>query len=118
MSERYKVLNNKIEYFLLPARFHRKRIPIPRVSLVNNIIKKISNNKVPKKILKWIKDKILEEKKILIFIPKVDIGIKVSDMLKLMAIECEFVHANSINKECIVEKFREGNIKTLLTTTI
>ena len=100
-DEYFKICKNIV---YVNRRFHNDDLPVP-------IFKKYYFfNKI-----KILKDTInsLKNKKVLIFVPTIEIGKKLSKKLGL-----DFIYASYKQKEVFIEKFKNNNIKQLITTTI
>jgi competence protein ComFA len=106
----------KLDYFIIPARFHRKPIPLPRVVIVNKLRSKVASGKVPQKILNWLREKDANNKQVFIFVPDIAMGIRLEQLLHHFS--CKFVHSGSSNRKEVIQDFRKGDIRFIITTTI
>lgn len=102
IKDTYKQICNNIVY--VNRRFHNKDLPVPEVIKYNFI------NKI--KVLKNIINK-LKRKQILIFVPTISIGKKLTNKTKL-----PFVYSSSNLKQKLIDDFKNKNIQTLITTSI
>lgn len=102
IKDAYKKKTRNVVY--VNRRFHNVDLPVPKIVRFNvfnrfNIIKKIiALNK---------------HKQILVFVPTINIGKKLSKKLGY-----EFVYSSLNNKQKIIEKFKNNEIKILITTSI
>ncbi|MDF2699165.1 MAG: helicase [Haloplasmataceae bacterium] len=112
-----EMASKRLRYFVIPARFHKHPIPYPKVVLTNNTISSLENNKVPKKIMKWLNNKRAIKKQVFIFVPHIKCGLMLESILK-KEFNCQFVHAEMSNRKEIINNFRQGNLQFIITTTI
>ncbi|MET1030299.1 DEAD/DEAH box helicase, partial [Domibacillus tundrae] len=95
---------------LIPARYHRKPLPVPNMVWCGNWKKSI----VPASVLNWVKEK----EKALIFYPHIDTMNKALPIFKNINPRIESVHAADPLRKEKVEAMRRGDVPILLTTTI
>ncbi|OES46040.1 DEAD/DEAH box helicase [Domibacillus iocasae] len=95
---------------LIPARYHRQPLPVPKMAWCGNWKKSI----VPVPVLKWVKEK----EKALVFYPHIDTMDKALPIFKEINLRIESVHAADPLRKEKVEAMRRGDIPILLTTTI
>ncbi|HHQ0978744.1 TPA: helicase-related protein, partial [Listeria innocua] len=103
----------------IPARYHRKQLPVPRTCWIGPWKKNLAQGKITLKLINWIKKAELKNQPALIFFPEIEAMNQFAEAL----VNYDFtrpvtVHsADQLRKEK-VEWLREGKIKLLLTTTI
>ncbi|WP_319005026.1 DEAD/DEAH box helicase [Mesobacillus jeotgali] len=108
----------KREYVTIPARFHRKPLPVPRFEWAGNWEKKLSKGKLPVNFMKWIEDRLVSGKPALVFVPKIVSMEKILLLLRQLHPLIESVHAEDYDRKEKVMKMRQKEIPILLTTTI
>jgi competence protein ComFA len=106
----------KLDYFIIPARFHRRPIPLPKVVIVNKLRHKLFSGVVPHKIMNWLKEKDASNKQVFIFVPDIAMGVVLEKLL--VSFQCQFVHSQSSNRKAIIQSFRKGDLRFIITTTI
>ncbi|HEY8365398.1 MAG TPA: helicase-related protein [Haloplasmataceae bacterium] len=111
---KYMMNHKLIDYYIIPARFHKYPIPVPYVSLTHNTKKKIMMGKCPKKIYRWLYKR---ERQTFIFVPSIELGQKLEEILGKL-FYCKFVYAEMPNRKTLINQFREKKIQFLITTTI
>ncbi len=114
---RYMMNKKLLDYFIIPYRYHRYPIPIPRVILTYQTMKKINKNKCPPKIFEWLMKKKSSDKRIFIFVPNISCGMQLEQILK-PHINCQFVHAEMKERKRIINDFRQNKFQFIITTTI
>lgn len=105
-------------YVTIPARFHRHRLPVPEFVWAGNWEKKLSKEKLPPNIMKWVEARLAIEKQALIFALKITVMDKILNILRKINPLIESVHAEDPDRKEKVMKFRNKDIPILLTTTI
>lgn len=114
---KYLIKHKKLEYVMIPVRFHGYPIPLPYVKLTSNTLKKINNGKIPRSIYKWLIDKKIKMRSVFIFVPTIVCGKKLEKLIQVFA-SCRFVHSEMIERKEIIKQFREKNFSFIITTTI
>jgi competence protein ComFA len=108
----------KREYVTIPARFHRKPLPVPRFEWARNWEKKLTKGKMPVNFIKWIETRLASGKPALVFVPKISSMEKILLLLRQLYPLIESVHAEDPERKEKVLKMRKKEIQVLLTTTI
>lgn len=108
---------NKLKSFLIPARFHQHPIPIPKLVLTTNTVGKVNKGKLPRKIKVWLEAKKRINKQVFIFVPNIELGIKLEKIL-LKDFNCKFVYSYKKQRKAIIDAFRQRKIQFIITTTI
>lgn len=109
----------KRNFVKIPARYHRKRLPVPRTCWIGPWKKNLAQGKITLKLINWIKKAEFKNQPALIFFPEIEAMNQFADAL----VNYDFIRpvtvhsADQLRKEK-VEWLREGKIKLLLTTTI
>ena len=108
----------KRKFVTIPARFHRRPLPVPRFEWCGNWQKSLLKGRLPGNILKWIERRLASGKQTLVFAPKIASMEKILPILRKLDPKVESVHAEDSDRQEKVKKFRTGEIPLLLTTTI
>ena len=111
---RYK----KIHFVKIPARFHQFPLPVPNFHWCGNWEKGLKKDKLPVTLHNWIKERVPQNKPILIFVPKIHYMEKVKMLLKPIVGRIETVHAEDPVRKEKVQKMRDKEVDILITTTI
>ncbi|MDH5161272.1 DEAD/DEAH box helicase [Heyndrickxia oleronia] len=111
-------LSGKRPYVTIPARFHRRPLPIPEFAWCGNWKKSFEKGKIPIKIEKWIKARLQANKQALIFLPNIKLMEKTAPLFQQLHPNIETVHAEDPNRKEKVERMRKKETPILLTTTI
>ncbi|MBC1967862.1 DEAD/DEAH box helicase [Listeria welshimeri] len=111
--------SGKRHFVKIPARYHRKKLPVPRTCWIGPWKKKLSRGQITHKLINWIKEKEAKDQSILIFFPEIEAMNQFSKALTNYNFpEPVTVHSADAARKEKVEWLREGKIKILLTTTI
>ena len=101
------VLSGKRPYVTIPARFHRRPLPIPEFAWCGNWKKSFEKGKLPPKIEKWIKARLQANKQALIFLPNIKLMEKTAPLFQQLHPNIETVHAEDPNRKEKVERMRK-----------
>ena len=91
-------------------RYHKYPIPVPKVIIT--ILEPY-----PFFLIKF-REYYLSNDPVLVFVPTIDEGKRLFDKMKYLFKEGEFVYSNKRNKNEIVDSFKKGKYKYLITTSI
>ncbi|MDR4949462.1 DEAD/DEAH box helicase [Neobacillus cucumis] len=108
----------KRAYTTIPARFHRKPLPVPSFVWCGNWSKQLPKGKLPQNVIRWIQTRIQADKQTLIFFPHIPLMEKALSILRPFHPAIEAVHAEDPDRKNKVQKMRNKEIPMLLTTTI
>ncbi|WP_019153849.1 DEAD/DEAH box helicase [Robertmurraya massiliosenegalensis] len=108
----------KRNYVTIPARYHRHPLPVPRFEWCGNWDKALKQGKLPKNVMKWLKQRLATEKQALFFIPRIDLIPKILSILRQLDPRIEAVHAEDPERKTKVQFMRDKKIPILVTTTI
>ncbi|MED4225122.1 DEAD/DEAH box helicase [Neobacillus cucumis] len=108
----------KRAYTTIPARFHRKPLPVPSFVWCGNWSKQLQKGKLPQNVIRWIQTRIQADKQTLIFFPHIPLMEKALSILRPFHPAIEAVHAEDPDRKNKVQKMRNKGIPMLLTTTI
>jgi competence protein ComFA len=108
----------KRAFTTIPARFHRRPLPVPEFAWSGNWQKQLQKDKLPQNILNWALKRLHHQKQALIFFPHIPLMEKALKILRHHHPNIEAVHAEDPDRKIKVQKMREKEIPLLLTTTI
>lgn len=114
-----EVNTGKLEMIVLPARYHRRKLPIPRLKSCFDWRKRIIQKKLPKELSRCVLS-LMEKNDVLLFCPSIVILDKLYALLiKAMPdITIAKVHAKDEERTEKVIQMREKKFRLFLTTTI
>ncbi len=113
-----KLWRGKQKGVIIPGRYHRHPLPVPRFQWCGNWKKALKRKVIPPVVLKWLKYHLLKQSPIFLFVPHVRYIDEVSTLLKPLDNRIEGVYAEDSQRKEKVAAFRNGNIPLLVTTTI
>ena len=102
----------------IPARFHRKPLPIPTFQWCGNWRKQLEKGYLPSNVSQWAQKRIKAGKQALIFLPHIALQEKALPLFQILHENIESVHAEDPLRKEKVEKMRSQETLILLTTTI
>ncbi len=112
MKAQYR--SGKLQAVTIPARYHRKPIPVPTMKWTGNWKKQFQKKQIPSPIKEWVNERIQNQTPILLFFPSITIMEQVQPLFpKLQA-----VHSQHPSRKERVQALRNGELQGLLTTTI
>lgn len=103
---------------ILPARFHRKPLPIPDFVWCGNWKKRLEKGKIPEPVARWIRQRLEVGKQAFLFFPAIGVMENALPLFQKMDPRIEAVHSEDPERKEKVMAMREGKIPILLTTTI
>lgn len=114
------IQKNQLSYSMLPARYHRHSLPLPRMVWVGDWREKLRKGIVPKAFLKCLKECLEEGRDFLIFMPNVALMQRLEELLHQKFSNVTFTSVSSRDPERLlkVENMRRQIYGFLLTTTI
>jgi competence protein ComFA len=110
--------NGKRKFVTIPARFHRKPLPVPRFIWCGNWKQVLERTRLPTIVHRWASLRIKSGKQALIFFPNIRLMEKALPIFKMIDPRIEAVHAEDSSRKEKVQKMRNCEIPILLTTTI
>lgn len=110
--------SGKRKFVTIPARFHRRSLPVPEFDWCGNWEKVVRKGRLPSKLQKWIEQRLLVCTPMLVFVPTVEWLSKVLPLLKMLDDRIESVHAEDPERKGKVLRMRKREIPMLVTTTI
>jgi competence protein ComFA len=110
--------SGKRNYVTIPARFHRKPLPVPSFVWCGNWKRKLEKNALPSIVLNWTRTRLVEQKQALMFFANIRLMEKAIPLFKSLDSRIEAVYAEDPLRKEKVQAMRDHNIPILLTTTI
>lgn len=107
--EHYK--NGKRQILELNTRFHKHPLPVPQIVVKIGVLKLAY---LTTKLKEFIKDK----KPVFIFTPTIEKAVSLFRYLKLIIPGGNVVHSKVVNRTEIINDFRDGKFKYLVTTAV
>ncbi|EUJ24174.1 hypothetical protein PGRAN_05621 [Listeria grandensis FSL F6-0971] len=109
----------KRNFVKVPARYHRKKLPVPQKIWIGDWKKTLKKRKISTKVLKWIQKKLAEGCPVLLFFPEIKVMLEVATILEFLGFgPLLTVHSADPERKEKVQQMRDGTIKLLCTTTI
>ncbi|WP_244895368.1 DEAD/DEAH box helicase [Evansella clarkii] len=100
-------------------RFHGHPLPVPVPVWAGQWNKLLEKNRLPRPLLRWLRTHLEAKKQIFLFVPKVSMLVPVEKIIiEQFDVETESVHSTDERRREKVRRFREGNTRILVTTTI
>lgn len=106
--------NSKLQAVTIPARYHRKPIPVPTTKWIGNWKKQFHKKQIPAPIQEWANERIQNKIPILLFFPSITIMEQVQPLFP----DLQAVHSQHPLRKERVQALRNGKLQGLLTTTI
>lgn len=106
--------SGKLQTVTIPARYHRKPIPVPTMKWTGNWKKQFQKNQIPPPINEWVNERIQQQTPILLFFP----SIMIMEQVQSLFPNLQAVHSQHPSRKERVQALRNGEIHGLLTTTI
>lgn len=113
-----KTLDGQLHSVRIPSRHHRKPLPEPRFIWCGNWKKKLNQDKIPPAVKRWIEFHVKEGRPVFLFVPSVSILEKAAASFKDVNCRTVTVHAEDKHRKEKVQRFRDGQLDLLITTTI
>lgn len=93
------------------ARFHHHFLPVPKIVIGNDI-------KIHYKLITILKDFINKGKQVFIFVPTIDLSIKIAMLLKPFFRKGTYINSKVKSQERIIEDFKNKKYLYLVTTAV
>ncbi|MCH5172326.1 MAG: DEAD/DEAH box helicase family protein [Erysipelotrichales bacterium] len=112
-SEKIKKLFTSKGYSILTlfSRFHNNQLPVPKV-------KKFPDTLQYFLVIKFLKYYEKHKKRVLIFVPTINLSKQVFNYLKLFIKKLDYVNSKRMSKNIILDNFRNKKLMFLVTTSI
>lgn len=102
----------------IPARYHGYPLPIPTFQWCGNWKKAIQKERLPKVITHWIQHQYENHYQAFLFVPHVSMLKATVPLLSKKYPNIEGVYAEDPDRKEKVERFRKGDVRIMVTTTI
>ncbi|WP_321388907.1 DEAD/DEAH box helicase [uncultured Enterococcus sp.] len=108
-----------LEMIVLPARYHRRKLPIPQLKSCFRWRKQLEEKRLPKELVDCIKS-LMEKNNVLLFCPSIVVLNKIYQLIvaQLPNISAASVHSKDEKRSEKVLQMREKKFRLFLTTTI
>jgi len=105
-------------YSFIPKRYHNHPLPIPQVSSLWSYDKCFKRGKIPKRLKKWVEERLHQKEPFLLFFPTIDLMKRATPLFQGLNEDILAVHAADPERKLKVLKLRNKAVPGLLTTTI
>ncbi|MDY0393243.1 DEAD/DEAH box helicase [Virgibacillus halophilus] len=121
------IKEKKLPHVFVPKRFHGHPLPVPKCCMCFDLRRALKQFLVPKKMIKWVKNRKNPDRQLLVFVPTIqmaeEVGNRLSQQLEINKMimtgnNLQFVHAKDPHRKELVKQFRDKKIDILITTTI
>lgn len=127
-EQRRQIANKRLDFVFVPIRYHQQLLPIPAFTQYVSLQKNLTVHKLPKPFLKWLENRQMPSRQILIFVPTIQMAEQLLTPLQTFLDKkkrvinkqplISSVHAGDLDREEKVTAFRKQYYDILLTTTI
>lgn len=116
MQHDYKI--GKLSAVKIPARFHRRPIPVPELKWGGNWQKQLQQGKLHPELKRWTLQRLQQNIPILLFFPSIAVMDSCLPLFQQLHPHLQSVHSADPNRTDKVMALRNGEFPGLLTTTI
>ncbi|MGG4491611.1 DEAD/DEAH box helicase [Metabacillus idriensis] len=102
----------------IPQRYHGHPLPVPDFSWCGNYKRAIQKGSLPKNVQAWITSHLENQKQAFLFVSSIPVLEETTALLKKQNPLIEGVYAEDPNRKEKVQRFRNGGIPIMITTTI
>ncbi|MDG3141934.1 DEAD/DEAH box helicase [Streptococcus suis] len=115
-----QVMKGELQRLTLSRRFHGNPLIVPRMIWLSGLERKVAKGKIPLTLKYYLKKQLQTDFPLLLFVPDIAFGIRLRDVLQkcFPQLRIGFVASTSENRLDLVEQFRQGKLRILVTTTI
>ena len=115
-----QVRTGELQRLTLSRRFHGNPLIVPRMIWLSGLERKVAKGKIPLTLKYYLKKQLQTDFPLLLFVPDIAFGIRLRDVLQkcFPQLRIGFVASTSENRLDLVEQFRQGELRILITTTI
>ncbi|WP_246206627.1 DEAD/DEAH box helicase [Virgibacillus ihumii] len=119
-EHRKRIAMKRLPHIFVPSRFHGHPLPVPSYSMTFSLQKDLRQSTAPKTFLDWAKKRANPNRQLLIFVPTISLTENLIPNLitVLRDTNVTAVHASDKDREEKINRFRNKQIQTLVTTTI
>lgn len=103
---------------VIPARYHRQPLPVPRFSWCGPWKKHVKKDRLPKNVLRFLRARYESNTPVFLFVPSLAVLTNITTILQTHFDKVDSVHAEDPKRKEKVEAFRKGELTFLVTTTI
>ncbi|MEN2768728.1 DEAD/DEAH box helicase [Ornithinibacillus xuwenensis] len=124
---RYRIAINKLPHIFVPTRFHGYPLPVPTLQILYSLKKKLKQQVIPTPLISWINERKNPSRQVLIFVPTISLASELvkslydrlkSDPMYVKNTCIESVHSEDEKRIEKITRFRNNEIKILITTSI
>lgn len=108
----------KESYSFIPKRYHNHPLPVPQVRSLWGYEKCFKRGKIPKRLKKWVEERLHQKEPFLLFFPTIDLMKRATPLVQELNEGILAVHAADPERKEKVLKLRNKEVPGLLTTTI
>lgn len=105
-------------YSFIPKRYHNHPLPVPQVRSLWSYNKCFKRGKIPKRLKKWVEERLHQKEPFLLFFPTIDLMKRATPLFQGLNEDILAVHAADPERKVKVLKLRNKEVPGLLTTTI
>ncbi|MFM9535376.1 DEAD/DEAH box helicase [Lysinibacillus sp. IITD104] len=105
-------------YSFIPKRYHNHPLPVPQVRSLWGYEKCFKRGKIPKRLKKWVEERLHQKDPFLLFFPTIDLMKRATPLVQELNEDILAVHAADPERKEKVLKLRNKEVPGLLTTTI
>ncbi|TDL78939.1 DEAD/DEAH box helicase [[Brevibacterium] frigoritolerans] len=102
----------------IPQRYHGHPLPVPVFSWCGNYKRALQKGCLPKNVQAWITSQLEFKKQAFLFVPSIPVLEATTALLKKQNPLIEGVYAEDPNRKEKVQRFRNGEVPIIITTTI
>jgi competence protein ComFA len=102
----------------IPQRYHGNPLPVPDFSWCGNYKRALRKDKLPLNVQEWIYSHLESKKQAFLFVPSIPLLEETTALLKKQDSLIEGVYAEDPGRKDKVQRFRDGEIPIIITTTI
>ncbi|MBD8071390.1 DEAD/DEAH box helicase [Bacillus sp. PS06] len=113
-----EVKKGKRQAITIPARYHKRPLPVPVFKWCGNWRKLLQKKRIPPIINQWINQHLTSKKQAFLFVPHIKEATELVPVLKAFDPRIEAVYSEDPERKEKVAAFRGGEIPILITTTI
>ncbi|MBP0726749.1 DEAD/DEAH box helicase [Bacillus sp. RG28] len=119
VKQQQLALKGKIPNAMVPARFHRQPLPVPRFQWIGNWRNYMKKHEaLPPALTNWITSHLPSKCPIFLFVPTIKESSLIEEYVRKLTPLTASVHSEDPERHEKVASFRKGEILVLVTTTI